>query len=181
LKNVFCVIFTLNLGETWLGCVTEGLVSIVGEVFLFSLLWLGSIVAFTKVVAMCHIYCTWIHYHHCSLSSPPPDSWNSFNSYHYFCIYIHVYTLFTSYSSSCLFPCHLSSPTVATSPALIGQNLFIPPVLWFCRIKIIKDKKRNMMFLLVWDEDSYKGRFLVLLLGIYIYSNSNWFTVQEWI
>jgi hypothetical protein len=37
---------------------------------------------------------------HCSLSSSlSPCSWNSFNSYH-FCICIHVYTAFASYSPS---------------------------------------------------------------------------------
>jgi hypothetical protein len=76
-----------------------------------------------------------------------------------------VYMLFASYSSSCLFPCPFPPHTGATSLFPIGQNLLIPPVLQFCRVKIIKYKKRNMMFLLVWDKDSYEGRFLVLFLG----------------
>jgi hypothetical protein len=53
------------------------------------------------------------------LNSPPlalfypplPDSWNSFNRYH-FCIYIHVYTLFPLYSAFYLLSCHLPLPTV---------------------------------------------------------------------
>jgi hypothetical protein len=32
----------------------------------------------------------------------------------------------------------------------------------------MKGKKRNIVFLLVWDKDSYTGRFLVLFLGIYV-------------
>jgi hypothetical protein len=54
---------------------------------------------------------------------------------------------------------HLPSPHPATS----RQNLFCPPVLWFCRGKNIKDNKKNTAFLLVWDKDSYAGKFLVLL------------------
>jgi hypothetical protein len=48
------------------------------------------------------------------------------------------------------------------------QNLFCPPILWFCGRKNIKDKMRNVAFLLVWDKDSYTGRFLVLFLCMYI-------------
>jgi hypothetical protein len=67
---------------------------------------------------------------------------------------------------------HVSPPTLSptTSPLPLvqtpdppfRQNLFRPPVLQFCRRKNIKDNKRNMVFLLVGDKDSYKGRFLVL-------------------
>jgi hypothetical protein len=55
------------------------------------------------------------------------------------------------------------SPTPPTP-----QILFCPPVLWFCRRKNIKDKKRNMAFLLVWDKGSYTRRFLVLFPCIYV-------------
>jgi hypothetical protein len=48
----------------------------------------------------------------------------------------------------------------ATSPDTSRQNLFCPLVLQFCRRQNIKD---NMKILLVWENDSYTGRFLVLL------------------
>jgi hypothetical protein len=82
----------------------------------------------------------------------PPDSWNSFNRYH-FCIYLHVYTSFALYSPPTPFLCCLL------------PNLFHPTILWFWRRKNIKDKKRNMVFLLVWDKDIYMERFLVLFPG----------------
>jgi hypothetical protein len=49
----------------------------------------------------------------------------------------------------------------ANSPCPI-QNLFCPLVLRFCRWKNIKDNKKNMVLLLVWDKDTYIGWFLVL-------------------
>jgi hypothetical protein len=58
------------------------------------------------------------------------DFFHSFNRYH-FCIYLHVYTLFAPYSSSYTFPCSLCPTPTTTSK----QNLFHPPVLWFCRRK----------------------------------------------
>jgi hypothetical protein len=42
------------------------------------------------------------------------------------------------------------------------QILLRPLVLWFCWRRNIKDNKKNMTFLLVWNKDSYTGRFLVL-------------------
>jgi hypothetical protein len=84
----------------------------------------NNIVAFTKILTMYEIYHTWIHPFNCSLSSRPPNSWNSFNRYH-FCIYIHVYTLFASYSPSYPFPYHLSLPIgVNPLPHPSGQDLF---------------------------------------------------------
>jgi hypothetical protein len=44
----------------------------------------------------------------------------------------------------------------------------LSPVLPFCRRKNIKEKKGNMEFLLIWDKDSYTGRFLMLFPCIYI-------------
>jgi hypothetical protein len=82
------------------------------------------------------------------LHSSPPflslDSWNSFNRSH-FCIYIHVYTLFASCSSSCSFPLHFPSSTSA-NPPIPKQNKFCPSIFLFCRRKSIKNKTRNMMF-----------------------------------
>jgi hypothetical protein len=54
------------------------------------------------------------------------------------------------YSSPYPFPA-TSHPAGARLPL---QNLFCPPVLWFCRRKNIKYKKRNMTFLLAWDKNS---------------------------
>jgi hypothetical protein len=45
---------------------------------------------------------------------------------------------------------------------LPAPNLFQPLVLWFFWTNSIKDNKKNMAFLLVWDKDSYTGRFFVL-------------------
>jgi hypothetical protein len=63
---------------------------------------------------------------------PPPDSWNSYNRYHY-CIFMYVHTFFALYSPS--YP--LSPPTISPLPLVPtfppGQDLFHPPVLWFCR------------------------------------------------
>jgi hypothetical protein len=62
----------------------------------------------------------------------------------------------------------------APQPPTSGQNLF--PLLFsnFVRKKPIKDDKKNMALLLVWDKDSYMGRFLVLFHA-YMYYNPNWF------
>jgi hypothetical protein len=75
-----------------------------------------------------------------------------------------VYTLFAPYSSSYLFPHHLPPLNSANTTRL---NLSHPPVLQFCRRKNIKDKKRSMTFLLVWDKESYKGSFLAMVPRIY--------------
>jgi hypothetical protein len=83
------------------------------------------------------------------LLSSPLDSWNSFNRYH-FCIYVHGYTLFVPYSSSYPFPCHLSTPTGASSPwPTLGRTCSVLLFSDFIKDKNIKDKKGNMTFLLV--------------------------------
>jgi hypothetical protein len=56
---------------------------------------------------------------------------------------------------------HCQTPT-------LGQNLFCSPVVIFWRGENIKDNRRNMVFLLVWDEDSCTGKFLVLFPCIYV-------------
>jgi hypothetical protein len=80
------------------------------------------------------------------LNSPPPlfsfipffpHSWNSVNRY-LFSIYIHVYTVFAAYSTPVLF-LHLPPPPIGISPH--RQDLFCPPVLWFC-----KSKKKKLCF-----------------------------------
>jgi hypothetical protein len=49
-----------------------------------------------------------------------------------------------------------------------------PPDLWFCRRKNIKDKKRNMIFLLVWGKDDTDGVSLCCFHP-YMYYNLDWF------
>jgi hypothetical protein len=110
----------------------------------------------------CNIYkCSYNVSNISYLNSPPallsPYSWNSFNSCH-FCIYIHVYTLFAPYSSSYPIPCHLLPPTGANH----SPPPWTEPVPHNFEEKNIKDKTRNMTFLLVWDKDSYAGSFLEL-------------------
>jgi hypothetical protein len=77
-------------------------------------------------------------------SAPPsfsfillPHSWNSFNRYH-FSICIHVYMVFALCSSSYTLP-HILPPPTGTN--LLRQDLFYPPVLWFC-----KTNKQNDIF-----------------------------------
>jgi hypothetical protein len=52
--------------------------------------------------------------------------------------------------------CHLPCPTSR-------QILFHPLLFWFCWRENIRDNKKDIVFLLVWDKDSYTERFLVLL------------------
>jgi hypothetical protein len=42
-----------------------------------------------------------------------------------------------------------------------GQILFHLLVLQICWRKNIKDKKKNIVFLLIWDKDSYTGRCML--------------------
>jgi hypothetical protein len=72
-----------------------------------------------------------------------------------------VYILFPPCSSSYPFPHHLPDPDSR-------QKLFCTPLLWFCRRKKIKGNKKNMAFLLIWDEHSYTERFLVLFPCMYV-------------
>jgi hypothetical protein len=58
---------------------------------------------------------------------------------------------------------HPPIPFPAAFPPPTLQNLFHPSVLQFCRRKNIKDKKRNMTFLLVWDKNNYTGNLGVSL------------------
>jgi hypothetical protein len=112
---------------------------------------------------MCQIYHNWIHHLYCSpLSYPTPNSWNSFNRYH-FSIYIHVYILIALYSSYYPFPHQLPPPTWATPPHRTSSAL-----LQLCRRKNIKDKKRNTMFVLVFDKESYTGSFFVSFPCIHV-------------
>jgi hypothetical protein len=133
--------------------------------FIFYCAGCEYIVAFTKVLTMYQIDHTWTPTFHCSTSPPSPDSWNSINKYN-FCIYIHVYTLLAPYSSPYPSSHHFPSPQWCQSPQP-RKNLFHPSVLWFCRRKNIKDKMRNMKFLLIWDKCNYTGSLLVIFPCIY--------------
>jgi hypothetical protein len=64
-----------------------------------------------------------------------------------FCIYIHVYTFFVPYSLSYPLSLPPAPPTGANSP-LPRQNLFCPPVLWFCRKKEKRTKEKKWQFCL---------------------------------
>jgi hypothetical protein len=59
-----------------------------------------------------------------------------------------------------LFPFPASSPFPLVPNPYPLQNLFFPPALQFGRRKHIKEKKRNMVLMLVSDKDSYTGSFL---------------------
>jgi hypothetical protein len=78
----------------------------------------------------------------------------------------HTITFFSLFLFTYLFILPLSlpppPPTGATFPPPPLLNMSLPPVLRFYRRKNIKDKKRSMPFLLVWDKDSYTGSLLVL-------------------
>jgi hypothetical protein len=102
----------------------------------------GYIVPFTKVLTMYQIYHTWILPLHCSPLSPYSWKFPQLSFLHlHTCVYI-VFTMFTLLP----FSRRLSPPTGANfSP----HNLFCSTVLWFCRRKTIKDKRRNMEFLLI--------------------------------
>jgi hypothetical protein len=48
-------------------------------------------------------------------------------------------------------------------PLTSGPNIIFPLILWLCWREIIRNNKKDMSFLLVWDKDSYTERLLVLL------------------
>jgi hypothetical protein len=71
-------------------------------------------------------------------------------------IYLYVHTCLGHLSHYPLFP--PSSPTPLTS----RQNLFCP-LLQYCWRENIRDNKKDIIFLLAWNKDSYTERFLALL------------------
>jgi hypothetical protein len=96
------------------------------------------------------------------LNSPPilfypPSSnlRNSFNRY-LFSIYIHMYILFTPYSSLTPFPYLLPLPQVSIPPRPL------PP---YCS-PVLRKKEKEMTFLLF--KNSYIGPFLVALTCIFV-------------
>jgi hypothetical protein len=71
------------------------------------------IVAFTKALTICQIYITWIHPLHCSLSPPSPNSWNSFDRYHFLFIFMCIHYLHHIHPPT-PFPSSFSLPLVPT-------------------------------------------------------------------
>jgi hypothetical protein len=53
-------------------------------------------------------------------------------------------------------------------PLTFRQNLFCPLLLWFCWRENIRDNKKDIVFLLLFDKDNYTVRFLVLLPFTYV-------------
>jgi hypothetical protein len=94
------------------------------------------------------------------LNSPLPNSWSSFNRYH-FCIYMHVYTFFALYS-----PSYLLSPPLVPSHWCQPYPPWTGPVTPSCSpiLQKRKDKKKNMAFLLIWAKytDKDTGSFHVI-------------------
>jgi hypothetical protein len=81
----------------------------------------------------------------------------SFFFYVFFSLFICTYIVWVIYT-----PCP-SPPPSSPTPLTSRQNLFCP-FLQFCwRVDISKNKK-DILFLLVWDKDSYTERFLAFLL-----------------
>jgi O-antigen ligase len=88
----------------------------------------------------------------------PPYGPRKNTSIKYHILFLKNFILSILHLLTCVYIIWATSPT---SPAS-GQNLFHPLVLWFCQRKNIKDIKKNIVFLLVWDKASYTGRFLML-------------------
>jgi hypothetical protein len=82
---------------------------------------------------------------------PSPDSWNSFNRYHFY-VHLHVYTFFAPYSSSSFCQCYLPLPLVPTAhlsmPTPTSRQKPVPPscslILW--KKKNMKDKRETWCF-----------------------------------
>jgi hypothetical protein len=90
------------------------------------------------------------------LSFISPPFLKQFQQVSFLHFYTCIYIICTVFILLALSTSHLPPPS-CTDP---------DPVLWFCRRKNIKGKKRNMTFLLVWNKDSYTGRFLVVPMHI---------------
>jgi hypothetical protein len=82
----------------------------------------------------------------------------------YMCIhYLHPIHPPTPFLVTFLPPINANIPSPYTP-----QNIVSSPVIQFGKRKNTKNKIRNMMFLLIWNKDSYTGVFLVLFPCIYI-------------
>jgi hypothetical protein len=82
-------------------------------------------------------------------------------------IFYFVIFIFTCMYTHCLShlplnPQHSPHAPPHPNPAF-GKNLFHPLVLWFCWRENISGNKKDIVFLLVWDKDSYTERFLASL------------------
>jgi hypothetical protein len=133
----------------------------------------GNIVAFTQVITVYQIYCTWIHpLNHSPLSLPPPIPGVSADiifAFTYTCT--HFIALYSpSYSISLeLFWSRWCLSFPASHP---GKGLLCTPVLWL-RAKKRKDKMKKHD-ILAWDKGSYTGS-LLWFFHICMYYNPSWF------
>jgi hypothetical protein len=57
---------------------------------------------------------------------------------------------------------YLNAHTLFVLPTF-WTDLFRPPILWFCWRENIRDNRRDIVLLLVWDKDNYTEKFLALL------------------
>jgi hypothetical protein len=74
------------------------------------------------------------------------------------------YNLSFLYLLTCVYiVCAIPTHTPPAQPLASRQNLFCPHLLQFCWRENIRDNKKDIVFFLVWDKDSYIERFLVLL------------------
>jgi hypothetical protein len=68
--------------------------------------------------------------------------------------FIHMFIYCLGHSPS--IPCpHFSSPSLLYTHPTSRQNLFCPLVLQLCWRENIRDNKKDVAFLLVWDKDNY--------------------------
>jgi hypothetical protein len=79
----------------------------------------------------------------------------------HFCIYIHVYI----FSPCIIHPPIPSLPLSASNPCRTCSSLVVSD---FCKRKCIRDKNRNLIFLLVWNKDNYTRRFIALFPYMYV-------------
>jgi hypothetical protein len=101
-----------------------------------------------------------------ALFHPPSPFLEQFQQVSFFHLHTCIYTVSTIFIL-------LLPPTSHQCQFAPQQNQVCTLVLWFCTRKNIKDSKRNVAFLLLWDKDSYTGRFL--MFHAYMCYNPNWF------
>jgi hypothetical protein len=85
-----------------------------------------------------------LHHYHLSPSPPIPGTVPK--------SIVFAFTNICTHYLHCIhFPTPFSyfSPPTGANPPSARQNMFLPPVLQFCRRKKIKDEKKNRMFLLI--------------------------------
>jgi hypothetical protein len=102
--------------------------------------------------------------------------WNTFPYFfsdlpHPWTLFIFIYLLLSFlHLLTCVCIPRLSLPPPRPYPCF-RQNLFRPLVLQFCRRQNIKDSKKDMVFLLIWDKDSYTES----CFHLHVYCDRYWF------